>query len=435
MGVFVEGGEGGVYSLEDREMASFRTEDERSLRVDVMPVMDLQDWISEYAKPGHLWFAKRLSGNDTGLTGSHQDGPLIAKSALFAVLPSLNNTSSRVTDARLELFTDSHTRHDQARAVWYWSKTEGRLTRVGRSESPFLDPENTGELAVFVFALREHADSQECHAWVCGNDGRDAELIEEIIGPVEPKSFVIWRPGSTAPQGELFSRAANCDLAQSQIPAEWLDVFPSGEQIIHKTLELRNRRYRSVDERLEARRQCEFEIFKSVERVFWLPRIRQDFDLDSFIALAQSILQSRKARAGNSLELHARQIFIEESFRPDVDFQHRPVTESGKKPDFIFPSQSAYEDNSFPAERLRMLAAKTTCKDRWRQVLDEANRIPIKHLLTLQEGVSETQFRQMNESGIKLVVPKRLHAKYPESIRPHILSLENFIAEIRLTLV
>jgi hypothetical protein len=56
-----------------------------------------------------------------------------------------------------------------------------------------------------------------------------------------------------------------------------------------------------------------------------------------------------------------------------------------------------------------MLAAKTTCKDRWRQILNEADRIPAKHLLTLQEGVSEGQFREMNDAGVRLVVPRALH--------------------------
>ncbi len=79
-----------------------------------------------------------------------------------------------------------------------------------------------------------------------------------------------------------------------------------------------------------------------------------------------------------------------------------------------------------------MLAAKTTCKDRWRQVLNEASRIDVKHLLTLQEGVSEGQFREMTEAGVALVVPSVLHNAYPESVRSRLLSLETFIAEVRL---
>ena len=163
-----------------------------------------------------------------------------------------------------------------------------------------------------------------------------------------------------------------------------------------------------------------------------LPRIREGFtSIEDFIKTAQSVLQSRKSRSGNSLELHAREILIEEGFRPGADFHHKPVIEGGKVPDFIFPSLDAYNDPNFPEGRLKMLAAKTTCKDRWRQVINEADRIEFKHLLTLQEGVSEPQFREMREAGVRLVVPAGLHEKYPATVRPHLISFESFIGDVR----
>jgi len=79
-----------------------------------------------------------------------------------------------------------------------------------------------------------------------------------------------------------------------------------------------------------------------------------------------------------------------------------------------------------------MLASKTTCKDRWRQILNEADRIPLKHLVTLQQGVSENQFKEMHEAGVILVVPHKLHKSYPESVQPALLSLEQFITETKL---
>ena len=79
-----------------------------------------------------------------------------------------------------------------------------------------------------------------------------------------------------------------------------------------------------------------------------------------------------------------------------------------------------------------MLAVKTTCKDRWWQILNEARRIDRKHLLTLQEGVSEKQFREMEEAQVQLVVPEPLIKTYPKSVRPHLQTLESFIADIRL---
>lgn len=122
----------------------------------------------------------------------------------------------------------------------------------------------------------------------------------------------------------------------------------------------------------------------------------------------------------------------EEGLRSGTDFIHRPVIEGGKRPDFLFPSVPAYEDASFPANRLRMLAAKTTCKDRWRQVINEADRIPVKHLLTLQEGVSDGQFREMQEACVQLVVSAGLHDSYPDSVKPHLVSFESFLGDVRL---
>jgi hypothetical protein len=110
---------------------------------------------------------------------------------------------------------------------------------------------------------------------------------------------------------------------------------------------------------------------------------------------------------------------------------HNPLIEVNKRPDFLFPSVAAYENPSFPASRLRMLAAKTTCKDRWRQIINEADRIQTKHLLTLQEGVSEAQFREMTDAGVRLVVPAGIHDAYPEAVRPHLITFEEFIGEVR----
>jgi hypothetical protein len=154
--------------------------------------------------------------------------------------------------------------------------------------------------------------------------------------------------------------------------------------------------------------------------------------IDDFVARAQSILQRRKARSGRSLELHARQIFLEERLKEGVQFSHQPQSEFKKRPDFLFPSEAAYKDTNFPISKLRMLAVKTTCKDRWRQIVGEADRIDQKHLLTLQQGVSENQFREMVASGVQLVVPTNLVSSYPKVVRPHLQSFECFIADVRL---
>ncbi len=181
------------------------------------------------------------------------------------------------------------------------------------------------------------------------------------------------------------------------------------------------------------RRECEFILFRSVEEAIELPKIKHGFEsMDTFLSLAQSILQRRKARSGNSLEIHARAIFKEEGLLEDQQFAYQILTQRGRRPDFVFPSKSAYLDPAYPTSQLRMLAVKTTCRDRWRQVLNEADReIQWTHLLTVQEGVSESQFREMIESKVKLVVPKPLKTKFPRVVREELQTLGDFINEVR----
>lgn len=407
-----------------------------------MALADVTDWLDEFGSPGHVLYAKRLSGNDTLANESHQAGPYIPKEFLFQMFPALNRADAENPDLSFNLYIDSHADHRLVRAVWYNNKLRGgtrnetRLTGFGGASSALLDPDSTGALAIFSFTLNDNQAASDSHVWVC-RDVTEEDLFEDRLGPVEPKQMVIWKPDEGM-SATLFTVAApapnSCSLDPSQMPPEWMEKFPTGETIIRKTLELRPPTGMNPDVRLLRRRVCEYEIFQSIEKAFFLPRIHAgNFQtIESFVGVAQSILQSRKSRSGHSLELHAREIMIEEGLVANTDFCHKPTVESGKKPDFIFPSQAAYDDTNFPEANLRMLAAKTTCKDRWRQVINEANRIRQKHLLTLQEGVSDNQFAEMQEEGIKLVVPTGLHSAYSENVRPHLISLESFIGDIRL---
>jgi EcoRII C terminal. len=182
------------------------------------------------------------------------------------------------------------------------------------------------------------------------------------------------------------------------------------------------------DEQLIDRRRVEYDIFLLVEELHVLDIIREGFgSVDEFIALANSVSNRRKSRAGKSLELHLEHLFVEHGLR---HFATQAVTEGNKKPDFLFPSAEAYHNADFPEENLRMLAVKTTCKDRWRQIMNEADKISQVHLFTLQEGVSQAQYREMQDAGVRLVVPSSLHKKYPEVVREELMTLGAFIAEL-----
>lgn len=409
-----------------------------------MPVGDLVEWLDEHSAPAFVWYVKRLSGNDTLANGSHQAGPYIPRDFLFEIFPALNRREVKNPDVRFNLYVDSHPDAREVRAIWYNNRfhdtgaargrDETRVTGFGGGNSALLDPESTGALTVFAFQRVPEGETADCHVWVCRHETEE-DLVEDRVGPVEPGKYLIWPPA----QAGLFAQLgqppvrASCWLADDEIPDEWRVRFPSGADIIQRAVELRPDTALDPDRRLLRRRECEFEIFRSVEQAIELPHIAAGFaTIDDFISRAQTVLQRRKARSGHSLELHARAIFVEERLVEGTHFAHQPESEPGKKPDFLFPSAAAYHDASFPRDRLRMLAVKTTCRDRWRQILNEADHIPAKHLLTLQEGVSETQFREMTHAGVQLVVPAGLFEKFPKPVQPHLQTLESFIGDVRL---
>ena len=78
-----------------------------------------------------------------------------------------------------------------------------------------------------------------------------------------------------------------------------------------------------------------------------------------------------------------------------------------------------------------MLGAKSTCKDRWRQVPAEAAKIPRKHLLTLEPGISEAQPMQMGALNLQLVVPQSIPESYTTGQQAWLWSLGEFILSVK----
>jgi hypothetical protein len=130
---------------------------------------------------------------------------------------------------------------------------------------------------------------------------------------------------------------------------------------------------------------------------------------------------------GHSLENHIAAIF--DCYA--LPYERGAMTEHGQKPDFLFPSAAVYDAALAGDAQLLMLGAKSTCKDRWRQVLAEAVKIPRKHLLTLEPGISEPQTAQMDAAALQLVVPVPIHGTYTAAQQTWLWSLGQFIAEVR----
>lgn len=170
-------------------------------------------------------------------------------------------------------------------------------------------------------------------------------------------------------------------------------------------------------------------LFRRLERHLVADRLKAGFaageaaDVDGFLAFSLSVQNRRKARAGQSLENHLEALFSARG----IAFGRGVETENRNKPDFLFPGAVAYRDRAYPSDKLTMLGAKSTCKDRWRQVLSEAARINDKHLLTLEPGISENQTDEMQAKRLQLVLPTRLHDTYRPSQQGWLMSLASFL--------
>jgi hypothetical protein len=156
----------------------------------------------------------------------------------------------------------------------------------------------------------------------------------------------------------------------------------------------------------------------------------QEVNVDKFINISLSVQNRRKSRAGHAFEHHLAHLFNCHRIQFEKGSAQR-ATENRSKPDFLFPSFSAYHDNNYDNQQLRMLGAKTSCKDRWRQVLAEADKIEKKHLITLQMAISKLQLREMSNKNLQLVIPSQIIDGYPEDQRKMIISVSDFIEEIK----
>lgn len=173
-------------------------------------------------------------------------------------------------------------------------------------------------------------------------------------------------------------------------------------------------------------------LFRTLEREIVQQKLLKGFggkgnDVDEFISFSLSVQNRRKSRAGHSFENNLAVIFKENG----ISFKKGSKTERNNKPDFIFPSESAYHDPKFPLELLDMLGAKTTAKDRWRQVLSEADRISRKHLITLEPAISKNQSDEMIAQNLQLVIPKPIISSYSEDQQSNIITLSEFIGMLK----
>jgi hypothetical protein len=168
--------------------------------------------------------------------------------------------------------------------------------------------------------------------------------------------------------------------------------------------------------------------FRVLEKFIVGERLKQGFkDVDDFVSCSLSVHNRRKSRAGHAFENHLGEVFRAHG----LAYERTVTVEDKAKPDFLFPGGEQYFDAAFPVAWLTLLGAKTSCKDRWRQILAESARVKGKHLVTLEPAISSDQLAQMRKHNLQLVIPASLHATYPETEKSKLWDMSTFIGVVR----
>lgn len=366
-------------------------------------------------------YCKFLSANDSGATGGHQSGILISKSAkgmMFSQELANENILKRTVEIQWQ--NDICT---QSSFTYYSSKNELRITKFGRN-FPFLNPDKTGALFVFT---RQDADRYS------GFFLETEEDIEQFLGAF---GISLTETNRLIDTGGVLPETQEKIAIQEFINALTVD-FPLSDVMSAAARDIQNRVYNHLefirtnpDRKIIEWTNTEYALFRAIEHARYGEKISRGFaTVDEFITMANMVLNRRKSRAGKSLEHHLSAIFDGN----DILYTAQAVTEGNKKPDFLFPSQSAYHNAAFPTDKLISLAAKTTCKDRWRQVISEADRLRglPKYLCTLQQGISPAQMDEMQAENVVLVVPRPYIAAYPADRRDRIWTVTKFVKYVR----
>lgn len=380
------------------------------------PMNTFVDDVLDACRQSGQAYCKFLSPNDTGKTRSHQAGTYIKKDFGRQWIPPEKGRNIELDVMVRWIVPHQERLVTTSRLKWYGAGTrsEHRLTRFGQG-FPFRDINYTGSLMVMVPTGGSTFD-----IFLVENDDQiETVLSGLLLSPTALDNGAIWTAARPQEYSNIFIRDFLSTL-HGEFP-DTTTMAKKGRELAAATISQST----TWDERLIGWIATEYQLYRAVEDFFLQQQITAISNTDGFLSLANSVMNRRKSRAGKSLEHHIAAMLTEAA----VPFSSQARTEHKNKADFILPSVSAYHNPQFPADALVFLAAKTTARDRWRQILPEAERIAEKHLLTLQQSLSEDQLHQIAGAHVALVVPQRYHAKYPAT--GNIWTVDAFIQWLR----
>lgn len=381
---------------------------------------------------------KKLARNDTSWAddpGKHQAGlyiPVELKdSGFFPPFEANNPEKPHIFVASMDVLWPQTAEVTRSNIRHYSNKgAEAHLTRLPKDLFRQLTP------ASLFLAGRLTRPTAGCDWWavVLDSAGDEAELMETLLDlPVDFRHGLFpadsFGAGRRAEQDELEDlieqfRAAirNGTLHElvarySVIPdpaaiatearSQWLhangrDTFDPwqisapGDAIMKISREIEYRLYRAHELK---RRASELLAILVDGGDLASTVVRKYPDIDAILLSAS---QQRKTRAGRSFEHHIAASLT----AGGIHFQEQAVT-GGRRPDFVLPDVVTLRRKDRTRSDALVLAAKTTLRERWKQVSNEQLDCDV-FLATVDDRVSPVAIHEMAGLGIRLVVPELL---------------------------
>lgn len=394
---------------------------------------DIQEWIGKSRK----LLIKKLSRNDCGWAdgseNGHQNGVYIPhairESNFFPQLKNINTNKPHIFESPLKTIWPATGEIKASNLKHYSNKgPEMHFTGVPKGEFAGLTPASL----MIGGILREPIN--DIHHWfiIVDSASEEVELLEAMFdlgadfhyGLFDPADALKIQKDETEQLVDELSAAlkkgalAAFIASVSKMPAPEIlaadaqRVFLQQNQLDDLSpYEMPN----PGDAIMKISRDIEYSLYKRAERRYRAAEViriitsggtdivssvvRGFPDLDATFLSAS---QHRKSRAGRSFEQHIARLLRDGR----VAFEEQAVT-GGRRPDFVLPSLVVLKAKKRTFEEAMVLSAKTTLRERWKQVTMEKFNCAL-FLATVDDRVSSAAIDDMNTQGIHLVVPESL---------------------------
>jgi len=394
---------------------------------------DIQEWLGK----SRQLLIKKLSRNDCGWAdgseNGHQNGVYIPRSIresdFFPQLKNINKEKPHIYESQLKTLwiTTGEVKHSNLKH--YSNKgTEMHFTGVPKEEFAGLTPASL----MIGGVLREPVD--DIHHWfmVVDSASEEVELLEAMFdlgaefhyGLFDPADALKIQKDETEQLVDELSLALRTKslaafiASVSKMPAPEL-LAAEAQRVFLQQHHLGSLNPYEIptpgDAIMKISRDIEYSLYKRAERRYRAAEVIRIItnggadivssvvhgfpDLDATFLSAS---QHRKSRAGRSFEQHIARLLRDGR----IAFEEQAVT-GGRRPDFVLPNLVVLKSEKRKFEEAMVLSAKTTLRERWKQVAMEKFDCAL-FLATVDDRVSSAAIDDMSNQGIHLVVPESL---------------------------